>query len=95
MTEVFDRLRAAVGEHDPAVVAFSGGVDSSLLAYVATQVLGADRVLCATAVSPSLAASERAACRELAAGWGLRWQEVVTDEIERPEYRANAGARTP
>jgi pyridinium-3,5-biscarboxylic acid mononucleotide sulfurtransferase len=88
-----ERLRAAVGEHDPAVVAFSGGVDSSLVAYVATQVLGADRVLCATAVSPSLAASERAACGELAVGWGLRWQEVVTDEIERPEYRANAGDR--
>jgi pyridinium-3,5-biscarboxylic acid mononucleotide sulfurtransferase len=87
------RLREAVLEHERAVVAFSGGVDSSLLAFVATETLGTDRVLCATAVSPSLAATERADCRHLAEEWGLRWQEVVTDEVERPEYRANAGDR--
>jgi len=44
-TDVLERLREAVGEHDRAVVAFSGGVDSGLLAYVATETLGADRVL--------------------------------------------------
>lgn len=87
------RLRDAVGEHDRAVVAFSGGVDSGLLAYVATETLGADRVLCATAVSPSLAADERAACRDLAGDWGLRWQEVTTDELANPAYRVNAGDR--
>ncbi len=88
-----ERLRDALVDHERAVVAFSGGVDSSLLAYVATESLGADRVLCATAVSPSLAASERDACRELATAWGLRWQEVTTDEMDRPTYRANAGDR--
>ena len=88
-----DRLRRALGGHDRAVVAFSGGVDSSLLAYVATETLGADRVLCATAVSPSLATTERAACRDLAADWGLRWQEVRTDEMAQAAYRTNDGDR--
>ncbi|MET1042287.1 MAG: hypothetical protein ABWZ90_14700, partial [Acidimicrobiales bacterium] len=92
-TATVDRLRRALGDHDRAVVAFSGGVDSSLLAYVATETLGADRVLCATAVSPSLAAAERAACRDLAADWGLRWQEVRTDEMTRAAYRTNDGDR--
>jgi uncharacterized protein len=44
-------------------------------------------------VSPSLADDERAACRELAGDWGLRWQEVVTDEMANAAYRANAGDR--
>jgi len=88
-----DRLRRALGEHDRVVVAFSGGVDSGLLAHVATEVLGAERVLCVTAVSPSLAAEERDTCRELADRWGLRWQEVATDEMASAAYRANGGDR--
>jgi pyridinium-3,5-biscarboxylic acid mononucleotide sulfurtransferase len=93
MTEAVVRLAEALSDHDPAVVAFSGGVDSSLLAFVATETLGAERVLCATAVSPSLADDERRACRRLAEAWGLRWQEVATDEMERAAYRANDAGR--
>jgi pyridinium-3,5-biscarboxylic acid mononucleotide sulfurtransferase len=88
-----ERLRAAVARHERVVVAFSGGVDSGLLAHVATGVLGPERVLCATAVSPSLAGEERDACRALAADWGLRWQEVLTDEMAQAAYRANDGDR--
>ncbi|HUR48760.1 MAG TPA: ATP-dependent sacrificial sulfur transferase LarE [Acidimicrobiales bacterium] len=75
------------------VVAWSGGVDSSLLARVAHDTLGPDHVLAATAVSPSLPSAELDECRELADEWGLRWKVVETDEMDRPEYRANAADR--
>jgi uncharacterized protein len=75
------------------VVAFSGGADSAFLAYVAHDTLGADRVVVATAVSPSLAADELSDCRALATEWGLRLVEVETDEIANDEYRTNDGDR--
>jgi uncharacterized protein len=80
-------------EHDAVVVAFSGGADSAFLAWMAHDTLGSAAALAVTAVSPSLPASERAACADLAAGWGLRWQEVVTDELDNPEYARNDGDR--
>jgi uncharacterized protein len=82
-------LRADIGSLGRAVVAFSGGADSALVARVATDVLGAERVLCVTAVSPSLAPEERAECAALAREWGLRWREVVTDELADAAYAAN------
>lgn len=88
-----DRLRAALRRHGSLVVAFSGGADSAFLGWVATDELGADRVRCLTAVSPSLPASELDDCRALAREWGLRWSTVVTDELDDPAYRANDGDR--
>ena len=75
------------------VVAFSGGADSAFVAKLATDTLGADRVLCVTAVSPSLAPEERDDCRALAVEWGLRHLEVTTDELANPAYAANDGSR--
>ena len=49
-------------------------------------------MLCATAVSPSLAPEELADCRALAAEWGLRHVEVETDELADPAYAANDGS---
>jgi pyridinium-3,5-biscarboxylic acid mononucleotide sulfurtransferase len=83
------RLRDAIAATGPMVVAFSGGVDSGLLAWVAQEVLGREGSLAVTAVSPSLAPSERDDCRRLAGSWGLRWIEVQSDESARPEYVAN------
>ncbi len=88
-----ERLRSAIRQAGPVVVAFSGGADSSFLAYVATETLGADQVLCATAVSPSLAPEELADCRALAREWGLQNLEVPTDELADPAYVANDGRR--
>jgi uncharacterized protein len=87
------RLRAAVADIGPAVVAFSGGTDSALVATVAHDVLGAEQALAVTAVSPSLPEHERAACAELASVWGLNWQSVDTDEMDRAAYRRNDADR--
>ncbi len=84
-----DRLRAL----DRVVVAFSGGADSAFLAWVAHDTLGPERALAVTAVSPSLAGSERVECAELAAEWGLRWREVETDEMAQAAYARNDGDR--
>jgi pyridinium-3,5-biscarboxylic acid mononucleotide sulfurtransferase len=88
-----DRLRAELLRLGRVVVAFSGGADSAFLAWVATDTLGPERVLCATAVSPSLAPAEEADCRSLAAEWGLRWVGVATDEMDDPSYVANGPDR--
>lgn len=87
-----DALRACVASHQRMVVAFSGGVDSALLAYVGHEVLGA-RCLAVTAVSESLAPSELDDCRRFAADHGLRWTSVRSDELARPDYARNGRDR--
>ena len=82
-----------LGRLGRVVVAFSGGADSAFLARVAHDTLGPERVLCATAVSPSLAPAEEDDCRALAAEWGLRWVAVATTEMEDPRYLANGPDR--
>jgi uncharacterized protein len=81
-------LRDRIGGLERVVVAFSGGVDSALLARVSHEVLG-DRSVAVTAVSGSLAPSERDDCRRLAERWGMRWLEVGTDELARADYVRN------
>ena len=86
-------LRKTLGGLDRVVAAFSGGADSAFLAWVAADTLGRDRVVAATAVSPSLAPDELADCRRLTDEWGLQWMPVETRELDRPEYVANGGDR--
>jgi uncharacterized protein len=85
-------LRDRLSRESRLLVAFSGGVDSALLAVVAAEQLGA-RAVAVTAVSASLPAAERAAARGFARRHGLAHVEVCTDELDRPEYRANGGDR--
>jgi uncharacterized protein len=74
-------------------VAFSGGVDSSVLLAAAVRQLGADRVIAILGISPSLATNERAAAHEVARFIGAPVIEVQTHEGDRPEYRANGPDR--
>ena len=74
------------------VVAYSGGVDSALVATVAYQTLGA-RALAVTAKSPSLAPSELEHAAQFASRLGFQHRVIETDEMDRPEYRANAPSR--
>lgn len=92
ITQLLDRLRDQLRRHRKIVVAYSGGTDSSLLAAVARDVLGAD-ALAVTAVSASLPARERAAARDFARRHGIQHVEVCTDEGERPGYVANGADR--
>jgi uncharacterized protein len=75
------------------LVAFSGGVDSGVVLAAAVRALGAERVVAATAVSPSLPTAERAGAAAFAASMGVRHEQPRTDELSREGYRANAGDR--
>jgi uncharacterized protein len=81
-------LEACIEQMQSAVVAFSGGVDSSLVAAVAAGILG-DRALAVTAVSPALASGELDGARAVASAVGIRHLVITTDELSRPEYRRN------
>jgi uncharacterized protein len=95
-SELDHKLEALRGELlglERVVVAFSGGADSAFVAKVATDALGPGRVLCVTAVSPSLAPEELDDCAALAGEWGLRWRTVTTGELDDPAYAANGTDR--
>jgi uncharacterized protein len=85
-------LRRLLTDLHSAVVAYSGGVDSSYLAHIATDVLG-DRALCVTADSPSYPDRHRQLAIGIARDFALRHEIIHTSELERPEYRANAADR--
>ena len=82
------RLYDALCSFDSAIVAFSGGVDSAYLAWVATEMLG-PAALCVTADSPSYPDHHRQLALRIAREFGLHHEFVMTAETERPEYRAN------
>lgn len=91
-----DRLVADVRTRVPRGrlgVAFSGGVDSSLLLAVAVHALGRSRVVAVLGVSPSLARDERDAAHDVAAAVGAPVVEVRTREGDDPDYRRNGPDR--
>jgi uncharacterized protein len=87
-----DRLLELLAECGSCAVAFSGGVDSAVVAKAARLAL-ADRVVLVTGTSAALADGELEAARELAALIGARHMEIATEEFENPNYVANAPDR--
>jgi uncharacterized protein len=86
------QLEQRIGRLGSAVVAFSGGVDSSLVSALAVRALG-PRSLAVTAVSPALATGELDGARGVAAAIGIQHETITTAELERDGYRANGRDR--
>ncbi len=89
---VADALIERLRSYGSVAVAYSGGVDSAVVAKAAILALG-DKSVAVTAVSPSLASSELEIARREAILIGIRHVELQTSEFGRPEYRRNAGDR--
>jgi uncharacterized protein len=92
LTRKREALHALLADLPSLIVAYSGGVDSAYLAYAATHVLGG-RALCITADSPSYPERHRALAIRLAGEFGFRHEFIATDEMSRPDYRANPANR--
>ncbi len=92
LTRLSDRIVERVAGLDGAVVALSGGVDSSVVAALAVRALG-ERALAVTAVSPALATGELDGAASVALTVGIRHEAIMTNELARAGYRANGSDR--
>ncbi|CAD5914334.1 putative protein slr1717 [Planktothrix tepida] len=88
VTEKLQQIQALFQEMEQALIAYSGGVDSTLVAKIAYDVLG-DRALAVTAVSPSLLPEDLEEARLQAAEIGIQHQEIETQEMQNPNYTSN------
>lgn len=87
-----DRLLSVLRGYGSCAVAFSAGVDSTVVAKAAQLALG-DRAMAVTGVSSSLASGELAEAESLARQIGIRHQVISTGEFENPDYRRNSPDR--
>jgi len=88
LEQKINQLKALFIEMDRALIAYSGGVDSTLVAKIAFDILG-DRALAITAESPSLLPEELADAKLQAATIGIAHEVVQTNEMSNPNYTAN------
>jgi uncharacterized protein len=91
--EPADRLVAECAGYGRTLVAFSGGVDSSVVLAAAVRALGAGKVAAVTAVSPAVPAAEIEAARAFCAALGVTHHTARTNELEVAGYRENGPTR--
>lgn len=91
--EALGLIAGGLAGHRRVGVAFSGGVDSSVLLAAVARILGAPNAIAILGVSPSLAGRERQAAHRVASVIGVRVVEVTTDEASRADYLANGPDR--
>lgn len=87
-----EQLREIFRELESVIVAYSGGVDSSYVAYVANAELG-PRAVCITGQSASLPAFQRTEIDRVVERFGFQHEVIQTDELDNPSYRANNSDR--
>ena len=87
-----ERLRELFRALDSVIVAYSGGVDSSYVAYVANEELG-PRAVCITGQSASLPSYQNAEIKNVVEKFGFHHEIIRTDELENPNYSANDANR--
>jgi pyridinium-3,5-biscarboxylic acid mononucleotide sulfurtransferase len=88
LQDKLDRLIAIFTDMEQALIAYSGGIDSTLIAKIAFDTLG-DRALAITAKSPSLLPEDLEDAAIQAAQIGIRHQVVETHEMDNPHYSSN------
>jgi uncharacterized protein len=87
-----ERLLSILRELESCAIAFSGGIDSTVVAKAAQLALG-DRAVAVTADSPSVARAELDEASQLAALIGIRHEVIHTEEFNNPDYLRNDGSR--
>jgi uncharacterized protein len=92
MNDKWDHLKSLIREMQLAVLAFSGGVDSSLLLRAASEVLG-PHLIAVTAVSETYPPFELVAAKVFASSLGVTHRIIRTEELEREEFARNSPER--